>query len=244
MSDQSAFSRIQIAEALVYLFRERGWGRKLTVLAVLLFVPILNFAVVGYELEVARRVAGRQQPILPEWEPVGDHFRRGTALALARYVYVLPAFLLAALAFASGASAFAVMGSSYESWGGPLLLVCGVSLVALFLVAWFAGAITPAVTVRHLRTPTFAACFNIPGIFRQIRRSPGAHLAVFLGTMAASVGLSLVVGPAASLAWFVPCLGMWIVPAVYAAMFGVLVLVTAHLDGQLLRAVVEAEASA
>lgn len=244
MSDQSAFSRIRIAEALVYLFRENGWGRKLTVLAVLVFVPILNFAVVGYELEVARRVAARQEPILPPWEPIGEHFRRGTALALARYVYFLPALLLAALAFASGASAFAVIDSSYESWSGPLLLVCGLSLFAFFLVAWFAGAITPAVTVRHLRTPTFAACFDFPGIFRQIRRSPGPHLAVFLGTMAASVGLSLLAGPATSFAWFVPCFGTGIYVAVYAVLLGMLVLVTAHFDGQLLRAVVEAEASA
>src|SRR3989304_6094995 len=43
--------------AVRYPFREQGWAGKAGILALLSFIPVLNIAAVGYEVEIARRVA-------------------------------------------------------------------------------------------------------------------------------------------------------------------------------------------
>ena len=228
---------IQIGEALSYPLREPKWGAKGAILALVSFVPVLGFAAVGYEVEIARRVAAGETPRLPEWTDLGEHFRRGLWLAIARYIYFVPVLLLMALAFVAGSATLFTIDTSYEGWSPIFGLACGGGLLLGVLFAFLVSAVSPAVTVRYLESGTFASCFDFPGIWRQVRLHPSAHLAVFGWILAVSLGLGLLIGPASLFLSLIPCLGTLAYPILYATMIAAVLFILAHLEGQLFRVV-------
>src|SRR5258708_7117698 len=84
---------LDIQTAVTYMTDDPRAGGKLGLGAVATLAPILNLAAVGYEGEVARRVArGEPQP-LPEWDDLKRLWVQGARLGLAIYLYSLPLLL-------------------------------------------------------------------------------------------------------------------------------------------------------
>lgn len=235
---------IRFGEAVQYPVREDGWAGKAGLVALLSFIPVVNFAVVGYEVEIARRVAAGETPLLPPWGDLGGLFRRGMWLAIARTIYFLPVLLLMTLTFVAGGASLFSIDTRYEAWSPLLAVACGGGFILAMLFSLLVGAVSPAVTVRYIQRGTFASCFDFPAILRHVRLHPSAHLAVFGWTLALSLGLGLIVGPAAVFLGFIPCVGTLAYPLLYAGMISALILVLAHLEGQLLRVVDAPGASA
>jgi hypothetical protein len=228
---------IQMGEAVRYPFREQGWAGKAGLLALLAFIPVLNFAAVGYEVEIARRVSSGDGTLLPDWSDLGVHFRRGLPLAIARYVYFLPILLLLALSFVAASATLFTIDTSYEAWSWVFGLACGGGMLLSVAFGFLVSVVSPAVTVRYLEIGTLAACFDFPAIWGHFRAHPKPHLAVFGWTLALSLVLGMIVGPASVFLGFIPCLGTLAYPLLFAAMISALFLVLAHLQGQLLRIV-------
>jgi hypothetical protein len=228
---------IRMGEAVRYPFREADWPVKAGIVALLTFIPVVNFAVVGYQVEIARRVAAGETSLLPAWTDLGGHWRRGLWLAIASYLYLLPILLLMALAFVAGSVALFTIDTRYEAWSPVLGLTCGGGFLLGFLLAILYGVIWPAIMVRYLEVGTLAACFDLPAMWRHFRLHPTAHLAVFGWMLALSLGLGLIVAPAGVIIGLIPCLGTLAYPLVYGAMISAVSLVSAHLEGQLFRVV-------
>jgi len=228
---------IDMGEAIRYPVAEDGWLAKAGILALISVVPILNYAAVGYEVEIARRVAAGAKPLLTPWADLGAHFRRGLSLAVARYIYFIPVLVLMGLALVAAGAALFTIDTSYEAWSWVPGLACGGSFLLGTLLAFVASAVSPAVTVRYCEVGTFASCFDFPGIWRTFRLHPGPHLAVFAWTLALGLALGLLVGPASVFLGLIPCIGVLGYPLLFAAMFSITVLVMAHLEGQLLHVV-------
>jgi hypothetical protein len=228
---------IRIQEVVSYPFREPGWPGKAGLIALLSFIPVVNFAVVGYEVEIARRVASGASSLLPDWSDLGGHFQRGLWLALARTIYLAPILVLMALAFVAGGATLFTIDTQYEAWSPVFGLVCGGGILLGILFGLIVSVVNPAVTVRYLEVGTFASCFDFPTIWRHMRQHPVAHLSVFGWTLVLSLGMSVVVGPASVVLGFIPCLGTLAYPVLIAAMAGALILFRAHLEGQLFQIV-------
>jgi hypothetical protein len=203
------------------------------------FVPVLNFAAIGFEVETARRVAQRETLPMPEWGALGEHFMRGLWLALARYIYALPLMLLAVLASIAGVAFLYTIDTQYQAWTPFLGLACGGAFLLMMLFGLLFSFFSPAITVRYLEVGTFASCFHVGAIWRNFRRHTTAHLAVFGSILAFALGISLLVGPAVVVLGFIPCIGTIAYMLVLAAMVSAVLLFTAHLEGQLLRIVLE-----
>jgi hypothetical protein len=228
---------IQLSEAVGYPFRDPRWPGKAGILALLSFIPVLNFAAIGFEVETARRVAVGEAPPMPDWGDLGGLFRRGLWLALARYVYALPLFLLMALASIAGVAFLSSIDSQYEAWAPLLALACGGGFLLMTLFGFLFSFFSPAITVRYLEVGTFASCFDLGVIWRNFRRHTTPHLAVFGSILAFSLGVSLFVGPAVMFLSLIPCIGTIAYLLVLGAMVSAVLLFTAHLEGQLLRIV-------
>jgi hypothetical protein len=170
---------IQLSEAVGYPFRDQRWPGKAGLLAVLSFIPVLNFAAIGFEVETARRVAQREAEPMPDWGNLGEHFMRGLWLALARYIYSVPLMLLTMLAAIAGFAFVFTIDTQYEAWTPFLGLACGGAFLLMMLFGLLFSFFSPAITVRYLEIGTFASCFHIGAIWRNFRRQPTAHLAVF-----------------------------------------------------------------
>jgi hypothetical protein len=85
---------VDLGKAFTHLFEDAEWITKMVIGSLIALVPILNFALVGYEVRVMRNVAKGEQHPMPSWNDFGDLFTEGMWLGLARIVYSLPVLVL------------------------------------------------------------------------------------------------------------------------------------------------------
>jgi Protein of unknown function (DUF4013) len=215
------------------------WRNKSLIGAVLSLVPVLNFAVIGYETRLARQVWHGEADPLPRLDDIGGLFTDGLWLALARIVLMLPVLALVtipALGFVFLPIVLAALASAadadrlYSTFFGVGLLGMGLSCGAAILLGLVLSFLYPAMTAAYVRQPTFAACFNFREIARFIRENTSPYLMAWL----AQIGAGLAFGFALSLVYSVPCIG-WAL-GLPAQAWGVFYLMTfqGHLVGQLL----------
>lgn len=153
---------MDVGRAFSYVTHDPDWLKKLLIVVVVSLVPFLSFAVIGYELEIARRTyAGNDVP-LPEWDDLGDYFVRGLLATIGAFIWVAPPLLLAsvvvvAAALASGDSAGAV----------ALVLTCLLAPLTLLYLA----ITLPIVLARYAVHDQFGAMFALGEVVGEIRRA-------------------------------------------------------------------------
>src|SRR5690349_22891790 len=85
---------MDIGKSFSYVFEDEAWISKVLIGGLLIWIPIVNFAVFGYMMKIAQNVAQGNPRPLPEWGEFGDHFMRGLYWFVIRLVYLLPAVIL------------------------------------------------------------------------------------------------------------------------------------------------------
>ena len=90
---------MDIGKAFGFVFEDEKWVSKVLIGGLLIWIPIVNFAVFGYMLAVARNVAQGNPRPLPEWGEFGMLFGRGFSAFVIALVYLLPVFILEGLFF-------------------------------------------------------------------------------------------------------------------------------------------------
>lgn len=228
---------MDLRRAFSFAFSDAGWLSKAGIGAIISVVPILNFAAVGYEAQVARRVAAGQDAALPAWDDLGTLFLDGIRLGLAQGLLGLPAAgLLCPPLFA--AWLLLVTSSEAHPLSGrmpAILLLCGAG-TALSLVAWLLlSFISPAMVANFARRGTFAACFDARAIGRLIGTDPKSYLTVVVTLVALGIGAGVVIGPLAAMLSLIPCLGYLAYMLLYGGFLFYMFLVQGHLVGQLLQ---------
>jgi hypothetical protein len=228
---------MNIQKALSYPFEDKQWTGKVGIGVLISIVPILNFAWLGYIIELMRQVIKGNPLPMPDWNNLGKKFMDGLFLFLAGFVYALPVILLIGVPLAvmivpailagnsnnqSIASAIATAGSMVA-----MCLTCVFLLYALALSVLF-----PAIYVEYATKGTFASCFNFKDIFAQIGKNTGVYFTAWGVYLGVAIGASLVGGIIGSLLGWIPCLGQLIAVVVGVASGIYALLVFAHLFGQ------------
>jgi hypothetical protein len=136
---------------LTFLVQDPQWLAKIAVGTLISLVPILNFAAVGYSLDVLRNVYhGRETP-LPEWNNLGEKFVRGLLGVVIQFLWSLPILLLAcpfyiiALASIAGSSngdEIGVIGGLAMFCAIALALVGSLVLAPFIMAAYARYAVT------------------------------------------------------------------------------------------------------
>lgn len=232
---------LDIRRALEYVFDDEQARTKIGVGLLLLLVPIANIVVIGYEVEVARRVARGEARPLPAWDDLGQLFVLGGRLSLARFIYGLP-ILLALVGGGVAVIGLAVQASqssdpAFGQKAGPTFLLGGLCLVGGVLVySLVFGFLSPALLAEYAKHGTFAACFNLAAIWRFIAREPGQYLTLWLADVVISLAIGLLGSIAAIITGVIPCVGQLVFLLMTSATAFFIVLVNGHLVGQLLGA--------
>jgi hypothetical protein len=228
---------MDIGKSVSYIFEDDGWPTKLGLGALIMFVPVLNFAAIGYEVKVVRSVMQDEPRPLPTWNDLGGLFMDGLWLALARWVFALPIGLAMCLPL----TFFPLLITSQteremEQRLPFFFLICGVVFLVVMFLSLILGLISPAMTAQYVRQGTFGACFNLGAMLEFVRNNTAAYFTVWGVTLVAGLVLGAVIGPVGVILNFIPCVGSLAYLGLYGVgLFGVL-LVTGHLEGQLLRA--------
>lgn len=172
---------MDIGKAFGSVFQDERWVSKVAIGGLITIVPILNFAAIGYALQVARNVAQGSTNPLPEWSDLGDHFMRGLYGVVIGLVYNIPGIILycvyyaAIIAAAAGASA----DDSGAAGAAGGLFAC--ILLPLMLIAFIVGTIlTFAGFARYVATNTLSEALKIGEVIRMVRNRPGPWLMIFL----------------------------------------------------------------
>jgi hypothetical protein len=240
---------MDLQKPFYYQFDDKEWLTKLGVGALISLVPILNFAVAGYAVQVIRNVAANATEPLPNWDDLGGKFRDGLLLALAGLIYAIPIFVflcfplsvLAAGGIISSNNSLKDVATSLMAVGG-LALVCFFGLFVLY--ALFLSLVRPIIMVIFSRERTFASCFQFGEIMRILRTYPGPFFTTWGVIILAGLGVSIMSSFVMLLIGWIPLIGWLISFLLPLAATIYLVSADAYLLGQFQKVTLDSELGA
>jgi hypothetical protein len=211
-------------EAFTFVTKDTDWVKKLAIAsALVLFSPILGITMLpllGWSIEIAKRVIDNRDDVLPDWTDFGGFFAGGLKAIGIYLIWFLPVILAAVLS--SGSSLLIDTDFGRSEAGQILLLVCsGCLLLFIVIYAIAAGVLLiPAYGVLAA-TGSFKDALNPSKALQVLKANPA-------GTIITLLIVAIVPGLASSLGSLVCLVGM--LPAVAYTMA-----MTGHLYGQVYR---------
>jgi hypothetical protein len=228
---------MEIGRSFTFPFQDRSWFSKLLIAALISLVPIVNFALVGWMVEIARRVMSHELEELPGWDDFGKKWMGGLYYTVAGFIYALPAILVVCIM--AGIFIFSITttqnsGSTQDTInaviGGNLVvffcLLCLMTLYGLVL-----SVLMPGLLVNYAKEGTFGSLFKLGVVYSKVRENTGAFFMAWLVSVVFAFVAGLALSGAVSILSFIICIG-WIaallitmlatpyISAVYAHLFG------------------------
>jgi hypothetical protein len=131
-------------KSFTYLLEDEKWISKFLVGVVVSIIPFVNFAAIGYVVELVKNVRDGVKMPLPEWDDFGALFISGLKFFLGTLVYTLPAILVSLLAVP-----FAILGGDDPGAFVQITIICSSLLSILFSL--LLGLLTPVLLVQFAR---------------------------------------------------------------------------------------------
>jgi hypothetical protein len=224
---------MDVGKSVGYVFEDQKWTNKLLIGMLVSIIPIVNFALLGWVIDIMRNVSRREPLPLPEWGDFGDKFVKGAILFVVGLIYSLPALLLTCpmvfLPFTRGdfgRDGQQAVASLFV--GTTLALSCVIALYGLLL-----SFLMPAIYLNFARKGTFGACFEFGEIWRIMSKNLGDYIVAWLIIIVVGIGASFLIGLVGGVLALIPCCG-WIAAWVLVGVTGVWILaVFGHLFGQI-----------
>ncbi|HHJ06656.1 MAG TPA: DUF4013 domain-containing protein, partial [Anaerolineae bacterium] len=131
---------MNIGKAFTYIFDDEEWFKKLALGGLIAIVPILNFATLGYIVEVIKNVRDNNERPMPDWsEGLSQFFMSGVMVFVGLLVYSLPAILVACIFGVLSAA----LGSAMQDSGGDAAGTAFVLASICFFGVMFILALLP-----------------------------------------------------------------------------------------------------
>jgi hypothetical protein len=224
---------MDVGKSIGYVFEDQKWTNKLLIGMLVSIVPIINFALLGWVIDIMRNVSRREPLPLPEWGDFGEKFVKGAILFVVSLIYSLPLLLITCPAFFVPFTRGDFSREGQQALAGvlagtTLLLVCAISVYGLLL-----SFLMPAIFLNFARKGTFSACFEFGEIWRIMSKNLGDYIVAWLIIVVVGIAASFVIGIVGGVLAFIPCCG-WILAWILFGVTTVWILsVFAHLFGQI-----------
>ena len=166
--------------AFSYVFEDEDWVKKLAVASVLCLTVIGIIPVLGWGLEVIRRVIKEEPEPLPDWSEFGQYFVKGLLILLVIFIYNLPITVLGAC----NAGAGTLLGNMGEDFAAPLIWILTSCLSCLYILYGLGvSLILPAALGNYAASGEFGSVFKLGEIFKIVKDNLGNYGLVFLGML-------------------------------------------------------------
>lgn len=170
-------------------FQDEDWIKKIVLTVVISFIPVIGqLALLGWMVELTRRVIRGDAAPLPDWADFGGILLLGLKMFVIGFVYSLPLVLLALPMGGIGAlldddSAIAI----YSFF--MMCFSCFAVIYGLALAYFFPAAVGELAVTNNL-----GEAINPANIIAHVRAAPSAYLLAFLGTIVAGfiAGLGII----------------------------------------------------
>ena len=183
---------MDIGSSFTYMFQDKDWIKKILIGGVVGFIPIVNFAAIGYMIQIIRNVREGQALPLPEWDEFGKYFVDGLWIFLIFLVWSIPIIIVACL-YGIGAAAVGDSGDLQGAYG--VVSTCFSCLMVLWGFVIFAAS--PSIMIRFAESGQFNAGFQFGEIFSFISNNVGNYIIVivliWVAGLIASLGVILCV---------------------------------------------------
>jgi hypothetical protein len=226
---------MDFGKALSYGFEDEDWPTKIIVGSLIMVVPILSFAAIGYQVRLARNVVKKVKHPLPAWNDLGGLFVDGLWVTLASYVYALPLIVIALFPapLVLTAIIFCINAERTCIFIPLTLLLLVVTVLLSLLGSVVVGLLRPGIIARFIQEGTFSSCFQLGAIGGLIKRNLGSYAAVSAFTIGLGILAALLLPPASMMMSFIPCLGPMLPSFLVGAAGFMILLITGHMIGQL-----------
>ncbi len=181
---------MDLARAFTYVFEDKDWLTKILVAGLIMLIPIIGqMIVVGWGLEVTRRVIQGEEPVLPDWSDFGGHVMRGLKALVVGLVYGLPLIILGICNGALGAlSNPDLVGYDTAQTMAAVVAAVGLLVGCINLIySLFLGVVLPAAFANMVVTDELGAAFRFGEVFGLVKDNLGTYLLVLVGTIAAYI---------------------------------------------------------
>lgn len=166
--------------AFSFVFQDEEWIKKVLIAAVLSIIPILGqIVVLGWSLEVTRRVILKDPNPLPDWDDFGGLFVQGLKALVVGFVLAIPMIIISI----PGSLLSAVLDPRDYETVIALISACTGCLAFLYgIVMAFA---IPAAYGELAATDNLGSALNPARMWALVRAAPAAYLIVLLGVILA-----------------------------------------------------------
>ncbi len=174
---------LDIGRAFTYMFEDENWIIKIVIGGILLFIPIVNFMVLGYMLEALKRTADGMDIPMPQWDDFGGKFVKGLVLFVIGLVYTIPIWGVSCLVgglmgLAGAAESDALLNMA------SLLNACASCLSFIWIiVVWL---VMPAAWIRYAMTGEFMSAFQFGELFSFISSNIANYIVAIILWLVAS----------------------------------------------------------
>jgi len=166
---------MDIGSSFSYMFQDENWIKKILIGGVVLLIPIVNFAAIGYLIQIIRNVRAGQPLPLPEWDEFGKYFVDGLWIFLIFLVWSIPIIVVGCL-YGIGTAALAENDDLASAIG--LISICFWCVMVLWGLVL--AAVSPAILIRFAEVGEFMAGFRFSEITSIITANVGSYIIVIL----------------------------------------------------------------
>jgi len=178
---------MDFGKAFSFVFEDEDWLKKIAVGGLFSLIPVIGiFVVLGWGVEITKRVINGDPEVLPDWSDFGGYLTRGFMVFLVAFIYLLPVILL---------QVCSSLPYLYEAADETLLTiftivtVCFGCLTTIYSIG--AYLLLPAAIARYAATGEVSAAFKLGEVFKMVKNNIGTYAMVLLGGIVASLVASL-----------------------------------------------------
>lgn len=232
---------MDIGKAFTFIAEDEKWVSKLGIGTVISAIPFVNFAIFGYQVQIARNVWQGEKRPLPTWNEFGKMFLDGLRFIAALFVYLLPVFLIyavimgAVFAFALSADTATYdpgSGGSMDPFFGLPFMIMGLSMMCIMPYTFLIYGLAPMFLIQIARRGSVKACFDFREMWALLRAQPVNYLIILAILFGLYMVISMALMPFYMIAIFIPCIGFVVMMLAYGVIFTLVSVVAGHLEGQ------------
>ena len=180
---------MDFGQAFTFVFEDEEWIKKIGLGGLLCLIPIIGWLVVmGWGVEITKRVINKETEILPDWSDFGGYLTRGFLVFLVAFVYLLPVTIFSGCS--GGLTALA------DSYGEDAMITAAWVITSciscvIFLYSIAAYLVLPAAIGKYAVTGELGEAFKLKEIYSMVRDNLGTYGLVLLGGLVASLVASV-----------------------------------------------------
>lgn len=159
-------------KSFTYITEDQDWVKKIGIASLLWLFVLGIFAVIGWALEIARRVANDDETPLPDWENMADYFLTGLKVAVVSFTWSIPLIAIAVCVF----TPLIFIQDLGEDWVTFVALIANIGFFLIALVySLILNLLGIPMALQIAEGKSIGSAINPVGAVRMLRANPGGY---------------------------------------------------------------------